>query len=81
MITKVVLNAILHHVGMSWIIFSSKKMKYEIDKSNHTNWLNKGPWYNIEICSELHGRIFDIFITHSRIDRYNLMCYIVAQLY
>ena len=28
MITKFVLNAILHHVGMSWIIGSNKQMKY-----------------------------------------------------
>ena len=28
MITKFVLNAILHHVGMSWIISSNAEMKY-----------------------------------------------------
>ena len=37
-ITKYVLNAILHHVGMSWIICSNEKIKYEMDKSNHPNW-------------------------------------------
>ena len=31
MITKFVLNAILHHVGMLWIICSNKEMLYEID--------------------------------------------------
>ena len=40
MITKFVLNAILHHVGMSWIISSNKEMKYEMDKNNHQDWLN-----------------------------------------
>ena len=35
MITKFVLNEILHHVGMSWIIRSNKEMKYEIDKNIH----------------------------------------------
>ena len=50
MITKFVLNAISHHVGMSWIICSNEKMKYEIDKNNHPDWLNKGPWYNTAIC-------------------------------
>ena len=44
MITKFLLNAILHHVGMSWIISSNKEMKYEIEKNNHEDWLNKGPW-------------------------------------
>ena len=50
MITEFVLNKILHHVGMSWIIFSNEEMKYEIDKINHPDWLNKGPWYNTDIC-------------------------------
>ena len=34
-ITKFVLNAILHHVGMSWIIISNKEIKYDMDKINH----------------------------------------------
>ena len=34
-ITKFVLNAILHHVGMSWIIRSNKEMKYDMDQNNH----------------------------------------------
>ena len=64
MITKFLLNAILHHVGMSWIISSNKEMKYEIDKNNHQDWLNKGPWYNTSICLKLHGSMFEEFITH-----------------
>ena len=31
-ITKFVLNAILHHVGMSWIICSNERMKYKMEK-------------------------------------------------
>ena len=46
MITKFVLNKKLHHVGLSWIISLSKKMKYDIKENNHTDWLNKGPRYN-----------------------------------
>ena len=53
-------------------------MLYEIDKSNHPNWFNKGPWYNTEICSKLHGKLFEDSITHARIDIYHLMCSIVA---
>ena len=35
-ITKSVLNAMVHHVGMSWIISSNQEMEYEINtKSNH----------------------------------------------
>ena len=50
MITKFVLNEILYHVGMSWTINSNDEMKYEIEKSNHQDWLNKRPWYNTYIC-------------------------------
>ena len=78
MITKFVLNTILYHVGMLWIICYNKKMKYEIDESNHPDFLNKGPWYNIDICSKLHGRNFEDFIKYAGIDRYNLMCFVVA---
>ena len=77
-ITKFVLNAILHHVGMSWIMISNKEMKYDIDDNNHQDWLNKGPWYNTSICLKLHGSIFEDFITYAITDRYNLMCYLVA---
>ena len=31
-ITKFVLNEILHHVGMSWIISPNKEMNYEMDE-------------------------------------------------
>ena len=78
MIIKFVLNAILHHTGMSWIIYSSKTKKTEMDKNNHPDWLNKGPWYNTAICSRLHGILFEAFITHTITNRYNLLCSIVA---
>ena len=78
MITKFVLNAILHHVDVPCIISSNKEMKYEIDKNNHQDWLNKGPWYNTAICLRLYGSLFEDFITHARSDIYNLMCSLVA---
>ena len=53
-------------------------MNYEMDKNNHQYWLNKCPWYNTSICSKLHGCRFEDFITQARIDRYNLMCSLVA---
>ena len=46
-------------------------------KSNNLYWLNKGPWYNKNICSKLHGIKFEAFITQARTDRYNLMCSLV----
>ena len=53
-------------------------MVYEIDESYHTDWLNKGPWYNTAICSRLHVSLFEDFITHARTNRYNIMCSLVA---
>ena len=78
MISKFLLNKILHHVGMSWIICSNKEMKYEIDKSNHPYWLNKGLWYKTAICSRLPRNLFEDFITQARTNSCNLMCYLVA---
>ena len=49
-----------------------------MNETNHQDWLNKGTWYNISICSKLHGSMFEDFITQARTDRYNLMCYLVA---
>ena len=78
MITKFVLNTILHHVGILWIICSNQKMKYEMDEINHPGWLNKCPCYNIAICLRLHGSLFEDFITHTRTNRYNIISSIVA---
>ena len=52
-ITKFVLNEILHHVGMSWIISSNREIKYEMEENNHQDWLNKGPWYKTSICLDI----------------------------
>ena len=49
----------LHNVGMSCIIISNQEMEYEMDETNNQDWLKKGPWYNISICSNLHGSIFE----------------------
>ena len=70
----------LHHVGMSWIIISNKEMDYEINtESNHLDWLNKGSWYNRNICSKLRGIRFEyFFMTQARTEKYNIMCSLVA---
>ena len=62
MITKFVLNTILHHVGMLGITCSNKKMLYETKENNHPDWFNKGPWYNTAICSKLHVNFFNILL-------------------
>ena len=69
----------LHHVGMSWMIRSNQEMEYDMTtKRNHLDWLNKGPWYNKNICSKLNRIKFEDFIKQARIDRYNIMCSLVA---
>ena len=52
-ITPFMMNSILHHVGMSWMISSKKGMDYE-NFSNHDNvgWFEKYPWHNKNICSK-----------------------------
>ena len=78
-ITKFLLNAMLHHVGISWIISSNQEMEYDMTtKRNHLDWLNKGPWHNKNICSILNGIKFEDFITQARTDWYNIMCSLVA---
>ena len=62
MITKFVLNTILYHVGMSWIICPNNEILYETEENNHPGWFNKGSWYNTYICSKLHGKVFEDFI-------------------
>ena len=63
-ITKFVLNEMLHHVGMSWIIISKKEMDYDnFTNSKKLEWFDTGPWYNKNICSKLNGINFEDFIT------------------
>ena len=73
-VTKFLLNAMLNHVDMSWIISSNQEMKYEINESNNLYWLKKCPWYNRNIFCILHGSMFEDFITQARTDQYTLMC-------
>ena len=67
------LNSVLYHVCLSWMIYSNKQIRYEIEENN-TDWLNKGPWYNTTICSKFHETLFEDFIMNYRTDRYNIMC-------
>ena len=52
-------------------------MKYDIEENN-PDWLIKGPWYNTDICSKLHGTVFEYYIRNDRTDRYNFMCSITS---
>ena len=56
-ITTFVLNKMLHHVGMLWIIENHEELKYDMDILN-SYWLTGVPWYNTSICKILHGICF-----------------------
>ena len=47
-VTLFVLNTLLHHVGMSWIIITHDKLRYDMDKHN-LDWTTGGTWYNTSI--------------------------------
>ena len=70
-ITSFVLNKVLHHVGMSWIIEANKNLEYYMEEHN-SYLITVGPWYNIFICKELHGKVFETFIRNERTEIYNL---------
>ena len=53
-------------------------MLYEIYENNHPDWFDTVHWYNMSICSKLHEKLFEDFVKHARIDRYHIMCYIIA---
>ena len=72
-ITKFVLNTVLHHVGMSCIIETNQQSEYDIDKHN-PYWITDGPWYKTSICTKLHETVFEKCIRNTITDRYNHMC-------
>ena len=76
-ITSFVLNTVLHHVGISWIIETNKYLEYDMDKHN-SDWIAGGPWYNTFICKKLHGKVFEEFIINAITEKYNLMYLIDA---
>ena len=72
-----VLNAMLRHVGMIWIIENHEDSKYDMEIQN-SDWTTGGTWYNTSICNKLNGKVFEAFIINARTDRYNIMCSIDA---
>ena len=47
-ITTCILNTMLHHVGMIWIIENHEDLKYDMELQN-SDWITGGPWYNTSI--------------------------------
>ena len=68
------LNTILHHVGMLWIIETNEKLQYDMDEQN-SECMTGGSWYNTYICKKLHGILFEGFIINSITDRYHQVFY------
>ena len=71
------LNTMLHHVGMLWIIENNEQLQYDMDEQI-LEWIIGGPWYNTSICKELRGKMFKVFIRKTRTDIYHIMCSIDA---
>ena len=77
-ITAFVLNTMLHHVGILWIIETYEQLQYDMNKHN-PEWMTDGPWYNTSICKKLYGKMFKVLQINARTDRYNIMCSVYAQ--
>ena len=72
-ITFFVLNTMLQHIGMLWIIEKHEQLKYDTEKYN-LEWMTGGPWYNTYNCKKLRGIVFEGFIRKSITGRYNITC-------
>ena len=76
-ITTFVLNKMLHHIGILWIVETHEQLQYNLDKNNY-EWMTGGTWYNTSICKKLYGNVLEGFIINAKTDRYNIMCSIDA---
>ena len=59
-ITTFVLNTMLHHFGLLWIIETHEQLKYDMEKHN-SEWIIGVPWYNTYICKKLHGKCLRVY--------------------
>ena len=73
MVTKFVMNTVLQHVGLSWIIETNQKLENNIDKHDPYQ-ITCGTWYNVYICMKLHGTVFEIYIRNTKTEKYNIIC-------
>ena len=64
-----------------WIYYGQSLQTSQLSmkpKKKNPDFSNSGTWYNTDICSKLHGTVFEDFIRNAITDRYNLMCCITA---
>ena len=72
-ITIFVINMVLQHVGLSWIIQQNQKLNSGF-QDYCSSWIISGQWYNTAICSQLNGLLYKDNVTTFICDKYNLMC-------
>ena len=63
------LNTVLHHVSMPWIIGKNKNLGYDMEFYN-SDWITGGPWYNTSICKKSHGTVFENYNRNARTEIY-----------
>ena len=61
------LNAVLHHIGVSWMIETHELLKYDTNKHN-ADWITCGTCNNTSISEKLHGTVFGEYIRNARTD-------------
>ena len=71
-VTVFLLNILLHHVDMPWIIETYEKLKCDMEKHN-PYCITGSTWYNTYICKILHGTVFTEFIINEITYSYNFM--------
>ena len=64
---------VFHHVGLSWMIHTMEKVEFAVDEY-FTDLCTQGPWYNVMICHNLHGTVFEYLFLTVLQNRYKLMC-------
>ena len=76
-VTVFLMNILLHHAGMLWIIETHGQLKYYMEKHN-PDLITCGPCYTTHIWKKIHGTVFESFIDNAKTDRCNLKCYTCA---
>ena len=73
----------LHHsfchkydIPVYWVVLDysvNQNLSFE-SKKKCPSWTLILPWYNTTICLQLHGSLFENYLTTKKRDKYNLMC-------
>ena len=58
---------VFQNVGLSWIIQSNKKLRFDFEH-HCPSWVLNGPWYDTTIFSLFHDWLFEYYVTTTRRD-------------